>query len=257
MADEKPTGDAPMPQSIEDVKWAKIRKKRGRVFMCVVYEDSAPDNWREILRALHVGYLISPYHDKDVNPDGTPKKPHWHVVLIFDCVKSGGQVAELMWTFGGVVSPKPEDFFVNSLRGIARYLCHMDNPEKWQYDPADVEVGGDLDYNELVKAKNADKRTMREIMDFVLDNDQIQNWYQFLEWARRYQTECYELACDQTLRQIQNALFWKWKSRAADMRKEYWISMGLDPEWAEAMGLKPGALPEGFVAHAMEVEENE
>lgn len=225
---------------IEDVKWAKIRKKRGRVFMCVVYEDSAPDNWREIVEGLHIKVLISPYHDKDVNADGTPKKPHWHVVLIFDGVKTGGTVAEMMWSFGGVVSPNVAEFFVNSLRGIARYLCHLDNPEKWQYDTKDVVVIGDLDYEELIKSNNADKAAQREMMDFVLDNDEIKDWYQFLVWSRRYQVEWYELACANKLGALQNAIYWKWKSRQKAIREDFWNHIGIDPEEAEALGLKPG-----------------
>lgn len=237
---------------IEDAKWAKIRKRRGRVFMCVVYEDSAPENWREILNGLHVTVLVSPYHDKDVNADGTPKKPHWHVVLIFDGVKTGGTVAELMWTFGGVVAPNPAEFFVNSLRGIARYLCHLDNPEKWQYDPADVTVIGDLDYTELIKARNADQAMEREIMDFVLDNDEIRNWFEFLTWARLHQREWYELASVKSLGQIQNALYWKWKTRGDAIREAYWNSIGIDPETAEALGLKPELHVEDFIRFAEE-----
>ena len=26
---------------------------------------------------------ISPLHDKDMNPDNTPKKPHYHVILTY------------------------------------------------------------------------------------------------------------------------------------------------------------------------------
>ena len=36
--------------------------------------------------------FISPLHNKDVNADGTPKKPHWHVILTFKGLKSYEQV---------------------------------------------------------------------------------------------------------------------------------------------------------------------
>ena len=46
---------------------------RTRVYAILVYEDSAPDDWRERLTQEHVAALISPYHDKAVNPDGSQK----------------------------------------------------------------------------------------------------------------------------------------------------------------------------------------
>lgn len=67
---------------------------RARAWTCLVYPDSAADEWQEVLRELLVECLISPLHDKDVwtktdeleNPEhkaGEPKKAHWHVVLSF------------------------------------------------------------------------------------------------------------------------------------------------------------------------------
>ena len=54
---------------------------RTRNFACVVYADSAPENWQSIISDLKIPVFISPYHDRDVNADGQPKKPHWHVQL--------------------------------------------------------------------------------------------------------------------------------------------------------------------------------
>ena len=106
---------------------------RTRNFATIVYEESAPKNWKEILQDFFVPVFISPYHDKDVNPDGTPKKPHWHVLIMFESVKTREQATELFSRINGVGCEK-----VNSLRGYARYLCHLDNPEKFQYDLDDV-----------------------------------------------------------------------------------------------------------------------
>ena len=77
--------------------------------------------------------MISPLHKDDVNPYGEVKKPHYHVIVMFDSVKTLEQFAEFADTFGGVGKEK-----VNSIRGYARYLCHLDNPEKAQYNPYDV-----------------------------------------------------------------------------------------------------------------------
>ena len=94
---------------------------RTRNFATIVYEDSAPANWKEILAQTFVPAFISPYHDRDINPDGTPKKSHWHVLICFDSTKTLEQARDIFNLINGVGCEK-----VNSIRGYARYLCHLD-----------------------------------------------------------------------------------------------------------------------------------
>ena len=46
-------------------------KKRNWAF--VIYPESLPEDWLDILRMSGLPIAISPLHDKDVNADGTPK----------------------------------------------------------------------------------------------------------------------------------------------------------------------------------------
>ena len=48
-------------------------KGRTRNYATVVYPDSAPENWQEILTQHFVPAFISPLHDKDLNPTGETK----------------------------------------------------------------------------------------------------------------------------------------------------------------------------------------
>lgn len=41
---------------------------RTRNWCAVVYPDSAPENWRDILDGQHICWVESPLHDQDVNP---------------------------------------------------------------------------------------------------------------------------------------------------------------------------------------------
>lgn len=102
--------------------------ERTRVWTCVVYPDSAPENWRDVLLDLHVSGCISPLHEFDCNPDGELKKPHWHVLLSFDGKKSFEQVKNMLAPLN---CPIPQR--VESIRGMVRYFLHRDNPEKYQY----------------------------------------------------------------------------------------------------------------------------
>ena len=43
---------------------------RSKNWATVVYPESAPEQWKEILGDMKVEVLISPLHNKDVNPTG-------------------------------------------------------------------------------------------------------------------------------------------------------------------------------------------
>ena len=71
---------------------AKNIKKRNWAF--VLYPESAPADWREQLQKTGLQCAISPLHDKDMNPDNTPKKPHYHVILTYSGPTSYNVVKE-------------------------------------------------------------------------------------------------------------------------------------------------------------------
>ena len=120
--------------------------KKTRSYATVVYPESAPENWLDILRDMKFNALVSPLHDSDVNPDsGEIKKAHYHVLFLFDGPKTADQAMAVAEHIGGVGLET-----LNSVRGYARYLCHLDNPEKHQYSPEDVIVIGSEDYLNLI-----------------------------------------------------------------------------------------------------------
>ena len=55
---------------------------RTRNYATVVYPESAPSDWIDKLTECFVPAFISPLHDKDINPGGEPKKPHYHVIIM-------------------------------------------------------------------------------------------------------------------------------------------------------------------------------
>ena len=56
---------------------------RARAWTFIVYPESAPENWRDVLDGFHLQWACSPIHDRDVNATGEPKKAHWHILLSF------------------------------------------------------------------------------------------------------------------------------------------------------------------------------
>lgn len=146
----------------------KSKDNRSRLWATVVYPESAPENWIDILRDKMVPCFVSPLHDKDLNADGSPKKAHYHVLFIFDGNKSQEQIKTLCESFNGVGQER-----VGSKRGYARYLCHLDNPEKAQYSPTDVKAFCGLDYDLEVGAVINKYAIVKEMTNFVRDMDII------------------------------------------------------------------------------------
>ena len=150
---------------------------RTRNYATIVYEDSAPENWRDILQQFFVPVFISPYHDKDINPDGTPKKPHWHILIMFDSVKTREQAVELISSINGVGCER-----VNSIRGYARYLCHLDNPEKYQYSVNDVVCFCGADYIDTINLVTDKYKVLSDMIDFC-EKYKISSFYLLSKYA--------------------------------------------------------------------------
>lgn len=164
--------------------------KRTRNFASVVYPESAPENWQEILAEEFIPAFISPLHDKDINPTGEAKKPHYHVILMFDGVKTTEQAREIFNKIGGVGCE-----VINSIRGYARYLCHMDNPEKAQYEPDRVRSLCGADYVAVVGLVTDKYKAIDEIMDFCDDNG-ITSYRDLMRYCRRERRDWFRVLCD-------------------------------------------------------------
>lgn len=163
---------------------------RTRNFATVVYPESAPENWQEILSEQFVPTFISPLHDKDINPTGEAKKPHWHVMLMFDGVKTIEQAAEIFNKIGGVGCE-----VVQSQRGYARYLCHMDNPEKFQYSPEDVRSLCGADYTGSIGLVTDKYKAIGEMIDFCEENG-IVSYSELLKYCRMERFDWFRVLCD-------------------------------------------------------------
>ena len=77
--------------------------KKGRDWTFLVYPESAPENWRDILDQTHMRWIESPLHDKDTNPDGSKKKAHWHIMLSSDGPITEKQVKSIIAPLNGPV----------------------------------------------------------------------------------------------------------------------------------------------------------
>ena len=144
---------------------------RTRNYATIVYPESAPENWLMILRELHVPFMVSPLHDRDLTAAGDPKKPHHHVQFVFDSVKSEAQVRDIVDTICGVGVE-----VVESRKGYARYLCHLDDYDKAQYDPDDVRCFGGLSYYDEIDRISDKYDILGQMQDFCNEYEVNSFW---------------------------------------------------------------------------------
>lgn len=163
---------------------------RTRNFATVVYPESAPEDWQEILSQQFVPAFISPLHDKDVNPTGEPKKPHYHVVLMFDGVKTREQAQDIISKINGVGCE-----VIQSIRGYARYLCHLDNPEKAQYKQEDVRSLCGADYPGTIGLVTDKYKAISEMIDYCREYN-IYSYSDLLEYCRMERFDWFRVLCD-------------------------------------------------------------
>jgi len=169
---------------------------RARNFACVVYPESAPSHWLDTIAELKIPIMVSPLHDKDFNPKNPetgiaePKKPHYHVMACFEGNKTVDQVKSIFESFGGVGCE-----IVGSLRGYARYLCHLDNPEKAQYSIDEAKAFGGADFITAIGLPTDKYKAISEMVEWC-DSENIEFYGILLNHARIHRSDWFRVLCD-------------------------------------------------------------
>ena len=168
----------------------KKGKQRTKNWGTIVYPESAPENWIDTLEEQHIPALISPLHDKDLDKNGNLKKPHHHIILLFDGLKTKEQAEEIFSLIGGVGTEK-----IKSLKSYTRYLCHLDNTKKAQYDTADIIELSGADFEYASKMANGKYRAIREMIEFC-DEHLIDSYADLIHYAKDNREDWFQILCD-------------------------------------------------------------
>lgn len=154
-------------------------RDRFRNWSFVVYPESAPQDWCDILDDLHIQWVKSPLHDKDVDANGEVKKDHWHVLVMFDSVKTFDQIKEITDKLNAPIPQKAQ-----SVKGLVRYMAHLDDPDKHQYPVSQIIARGGVDISELLKPSAGERDDIiAEMCDWVDDNE-IVHFKELARYAR-------------------------------------------------------------------------
>lgn len=174
----------------------RTRDPRYQNYTWLIYPESAVPDYMEICKDYHIAMYLS-LHNKDMllnkeTGKKEPEKDHIHVLTMFDSQKALDCLDELIAMVHGV-KPPPHKFIVQSKRGLARYLSHMDEDpnEKYPYyldpDHKIISIGGAEDYYELCKGaeetRRAEMETTKDIQDYC-EKKAIRNVATFMRLCR-------------------------------------------------------------------------
>lgn len=146
---------------------------RIRSYTMIVYPDTdgLKKNWLDLCMEMGA-CCISPLHDKDIKDDGSPKKPHYHVIVrhanpvggrtiyseiasLYDqpyrdeeypIVRGTKEALKYPYQAGSTYQDLRSMYIFNlpetvgDLQALVRYTCHLDSPSKYKYSIDEVKM---------------------------------------------------------------------------------------------------------------------
>lgn len=144
------------------------KEQRSNKWAFLIYKESAPENYLDILEELHIPFILNPWHDRDIDKEtGEFKKAHKHGAFYFDSLKSFSQVSELIKDkLNGPSHVEP----VMSPKGMFDYFIHAENPEKTLYNIEDIESGCGFELDKFLIEQNSNL-FLETVIDVITDNN--------------------------------------------------------------------------------------
>ena len=181
---------------------------KGRDWTFIVYPESAPISWREILNNTHLRWVESPLHDKDINPDGEIKKAHWHILLTYDGPVNIVAVKKITDKLNAPVPQK-----ISSAKGLVRYMIHLDNPEKFQYSRSDIKGHNGADVASYFELTAINKlMIMKDIVRYIYENE-VDNYSDFLMYCIENKDDWFDVAINSNTIAINKMIDAVWQKK--------------------------------------------
>lgn len=168
----------------------KENRTRIRNFAFILYEESSSPEWKYKLSDMCIPCFVV-YHDKDINPDGEIKKPHYHVLCSFQNPVGTKKIEGIINNLGAANGQYQE---VACLRSYARYLCHLDNPDKFQYSIDSVLCFGGTDYKELISSTSDRVNLVKNILIFCKQH-KVHSYSMLIDFCLEKQPDWFNILC--------------------------------------------------------------
>ena len=144
----------------KDTSSEEVVEKRYRNFMLLLYPEW--QNFDEILQDIKGSFKGYAYIKHF--PESDEKKEHFHLILSLDNPRTEQSLAKRLEIDTRFVRR------VKSLRGSCRYLVHVDNEDKYQYD-----------LNQVIVSKSFQSTFFKSFDDLLSDEDILDNIYTFIK----------------------------------------------------------------------------
>lgn len=193
------------PEKAKAAKREWDRKNRGRgkthsMWWGYRYFDdpNEGDDWDTPIRES--GYeCIWAIHDKDVRPTGEVKMKHAHVAVRFSHAVDFATAKEVLCSFG---VKEASIQFRDNWRGVCRYMTHMDDPDKYQYDPSIVCECGGADWHTEIYRTSDKYAVIAAMQDWCDDPANVKpngcppQFNDLMRYARENNQEWFMALCD-------------------------------------------------------------
>ncbi|MGJ5713550.1 replication protein [Staphylococcus auricularis] len=170
------------------------KDKRSNKWAFLIYEDSTSSNYQDILEQMHIPYILSSWHNQDIDRStGEIKKSHKHGALFFDSLKSYSQISELLQQH---LNTPSHIEIIMSPKDMFDYFIHASNPDKTPYDVNDIESGCGFDLNKFL-LDQGQYEVFSNIIDMIEDQDFIE-FQDLVMYARQHHLSYLDLIIQRT-----------------------------------------------------------
>lgn len=169
-------------------------KEKAQYFGFLVYQESAPADWKEQLKASHEAFAISPLHE----PDDEAKKPHWHVIHYHGAPVTAESALRAI-PAGVPANGRIE--LIHAPRNYQRYLIHLDDPEKQQF-PQGAKAIETLNNFPLDLSRDfsaSERREQRARIWEIIRENEITEYWELTDYLFDLDPDLYDYAANHTL----------------------------------------------------------
>lgn len=149
---------------------------KGRVWTAILYPESLPEDWEEIIASWGHPVALSPIHDQDVEDKDDPKrkvkkgdlkKPHFHMILRYPNTTTWSKIKGYTDELN-----QPVPLICDNIKSAYEYLSHVNQPTKHQYKAEDIKVINGFDITDYVKITPTESNGIRaEVFKTIRGNE--------------------------------------------------------------------------------------
>lgn len=163
-----------------------------RNFAFIIYDDSANPAWKDILAEMHLKCVYI-YHQYDKWPNGEPKKPHHHVMVLQRGTRSLESARKVVTELGGANGHVER---IGNSGTYGRYMCHLDDKDKYQYNVDEVVEMGGADYKSIIGVSKKDKyETLEKIIE-LCNKRKYSNYCAIVDYCMKEQKGWVDMLLD-------------------------------------------------------------